>query len=134
MRIYFSPVVTIETNSRRNSIEAGKSHVAAVTASLTRTPDLPHRYLVSGGVFSYHRVIPALLKRYPTLEGKLPKADPAKYDEFLPPFKTEKAERELGLRFEKGWEQSVVVDLFGPAVNSGLGWSAFGGGSILKKD
>lgn len=123
----------METDSRRNATEAGKSHVAAATAVLTRTPGIPHRYLVAGGTFSFHRLIPSLLKHYPQLEGKIPKADPAKYDEFLTPFRTEKAERELGLRFEKGWEQSIVVELFGPAVNEGRDWSVFGDGSILGK-
>lgn len=125
---------TTETDSRRNATEAGLSHVAAVTAPITRTPDIPHRYLVSSGTFSYHRVIPSLLKHYPKLEGLLPKADPTKYDEPLTPFNTEKAERELGLRFERGWEKSIVVDLFGPAANSGRDWSSFGAQSILKKD
>lgn len=124
----------METDSRRNATDAGITHVTAITAPLTRTPDLVHRYLVSGGTFSFHRVIPALLKHYPVLKGVLPKADPAKYDEVFPPFSTKKAERELGIRFDKGWEQSIVVELFGSAASSGRDWSEFGATSMLKKD
>lgn len=81
-------------------------------------------------------MIDALLKRYPDLEGKLPKADPAKL-EVLVPFRTEKAKKELGIQLDKGWEESIVEELFGSAdqvVRSGGDWSDFGGSSMLRKD
>lgn len=134
MRISLSPVFIMETDCRRNATDAGIVHVAAITAPLTHTPDLVHRYLVSGGTFSFHRVISALIKHYPVLEGVLPKADPTKYDEVLPPFSTKKAKRELGARLDKGWEQSIVVELFGSAASAGRDWSEFGATSMLKKD
>lgn len=77
---------------------------------------MPHRYLISSGTFSYHRLIPALLARYPQLVGRLPEADEGKRDEVFPPFATEKAKRELGVALGRGWEESIVEGLFAELV------------------
>lgn len=97
-----------------NVVNVAKALDAAISVPLEHTGKV-HRYLIADGTYSSHAVIPALLKRYPQLKGRLPAPEPTKINEMerQRAFDTSKAKKELGLALGTTWEQTIVEEFFG---------------------